>query len=154
MSYSKLRRKFCKTNDSRLYLKGLYTILNTQNKEFKMARVSEIGDYGRIEDFITLAKEGKEVNLGIKLKKQLVTQKVHPEDTEDMKNEVDIYLLTADYFFKVGKDLKLVSKVYMFGTSEESPNALKVSKSIANERLKMDYRRLKDAKITFEEKYF
>jgi hypothetical protein len=119
-----------------------------------MARVSEIGDYGRIEDFITLAKEGKEVNLEIKLKKQLVTQKVHPEDTEDMKDEVDIYLLTADYFFKVGKDLKLVSKVYMFGTSEESPNALKVSKSIANERLKMDYRRLKDAKITFEEKYF
>lgn len=119
-----------------------------------MAKVSEIGDYGRIEDFISLAKEGKKVNLEIELKKQLVTQKVHPGDTEDMKDEVDSYLLTADYVFKVGKDLKLVSKVYMFGSSEEPLDALKVNTSIANARLKMDYRRLKDAKITFEEKYF
>jgi len=119
-----------------------------------MARFSEIGDYGRIEDFIALAKEGKEVNLEIELKKQLVTHKVPPGVTEDMKDEVDMYLLTADYIFKIGKDLKLVSKVYMFGSSEESPDALKVNTSIANARLKMDYQRLRDAKITFKEKYF
>jgi hypothetical protein len=111
-------------------------------------------EFSRIEDFIALAKEGEKVNVEIELKKQLVTQKVPPGVTEDMKDEVDIYLLTADYIFKVEKDLKLVSKVYMFGTSEESPNALKVSTSIANARLEMDYRRLRDAKITFEEKYF
>lgn len=38
-----------------------------------MARVSEIGDYRRIEDFIALAKEGGKVDLEIELKKQLVT---------------------------------------------------------------------------------
>lgn len=119
-----------------------------------MARVSEIGDYSRIEDFIALAKEGEKVDLEIELKKQLVTQKVPPEVTEDMRDEVDMYLLIADYIFKVGKDMKLVSKVYMFGSSEEPPNALKVNANIANARLKMDYQRLKDAKIIFEEKYF
>jgi hypothetical protein len=114
----------------------------------------EIGDYGRIEDFIAIAKGGKAVNLSIELRKQLVTQQVPPGITEDMKDEIDMYLLAADYFFKVGKDMKLVSKVYILGSSEESPDAVKVNASIANARLKMDYRRLRDAKITFEEKYF
>jgi len=114
----------------------------------------ETGDYGRIEDFIALAKEGKIVNLTVELGKKLVSQNVPPGVTEDMKDEVGMYLLTADYFFKVEKDIKLVSKVYILGSSEESPDALKVNASIANVRLKMDYRRLKDAKITFEEKYF
>src|SRR3989304_8418489 len=119
-----------------------------------MEKVSEISNYGRIEDFIALAEGGKEVKLEIELKKQLVAQRVPPGITEDMKDEVDMYLLTADYIFKVGKDMKLVSKVYMFGSSVESPDALKVNTSIANARLKMDYQRLKEAKITFEEKYF
>ena len=119
-----------------------------------MARADEIADYGRIEDFIALAKEGKIVHLTVDLKKKLVAQRVPPGITEDMKDEVDMYLLTADYIFKVGKDMKLVSKVYMFGSSVESPDALKVNTSIANARLKMDYQRLKEAKITFEEKYF
>jgi len=119
-----------------------------------MTRVSEIGDYGRIEDFIALAKEGGKVDLEIELKKQLVTQKVPQGVTEDMKDEIDMYLLTADYIFKVGKDTKLVSKVYVFGSSEEPPDVLKVNSNVANARLKMDYQRLKDTKITFEEKYF
>ena len=119
-----------------------------------MARVSEIGDYRRIEDFIALAKEGGKVDLEIELRKQLVTQKVPQGVTEDMKDEIDMYLLTADYIFKVGKDMKLVSKVYVFGSSEEPPDVIKVNASIANARLKMDYQRLKAARITFEEKYF
>jgi hypothetical protein len=119
-----------------------------------MAEVSEIGDYGRIEDFIALAKGGKGVSLTVELKKRRVAQRVPPGITEDMKGEVEMYLLTVDYFFKVGKDMKLVTKVYMFGSSEESLDALKVNTSIANARLEMDYRRLKDAKIMLEEKYF
>ena len=114
----------------------------------------EMGDYGRIEDFIAIAKGGKAVNLSIELRKQLVTQQVPPGVTEDMKDEVGMYLLIADYFFKIEKDMKLVSKVYILGSSEESPDAFKVNKSIANARLSMDYERLKDAQITFEEKYF
>src|SRR4030042_2734975 len=119
-----------------------------------MAEVSELGDYGRIEDFIALAKGGKEVNVAVELKKRRVAQRVPPGITEDMKGEEEMYLLTADYFFKVGKDMKLVTKVYMFGSSGESPDAIKINKSITNARLKMDYQRLKDAKIPFEEKYF
>ncbi len=114
----------------------------------------EMGDYGRIEDFIAIAKGGKAVNLSIELRKQLVSQQVPPGVTEDMKNEIDMYLLVADYFFKVEKDMKLVSKVYILGSSEESPDAVKVNASIANARLKMDYQRLKNAQIKFEENYF
>ena len=114
----------------------------------------EMGDYGRIEDFIALAKEGKTVNLTVELGKKLVAQKVPPGVTEDMKDEVGMYLLIADYFFKVEKDTKLVSKVYILGSSEESPDAIKINTKIANARLSMDYQRLKDAKIKLEEKYF
>ncbi len=119
-----------------------------------MAGVNEISDLGRIEDFIALAKEGKDVHAAIDLKKQVVAQKVHPDETEDMKGEIDMYLLIADYIFRVGKNAKPVAKVYMFGSSEESPDAAKVNKSIANARLKIDYQRMRDANITFEEKYF
>jgi len=114
----------------------------------------ETGDYGRIEDFIALAKEGKEVNLTVELKKRRVAQRVPLGITEDMKGEVEMYLLTADYIFKAEKDMKLVSKVYILGSSEESPDAIKINTKIANARLSMDYQRLKDARITFEEKYF
>ena len=119
-----------------------------------MASVSEKGDCWRIEDFIALAKKGAKVDLKIELKKRLVTQKVSPDVTEDMKDEMDMYLLVADYIFKVEKDMQLVAKVYMFGSSEEPLDIIKVNSNIANARLKMDYQRLKDAKITFEEKYF
>ena len=108
----------------------------------------------RIEDFIAIAREGKQVNASIELRKHLVSEKVHPGATEEMKGEVDMYLLFGDYTFAVGKDVKKVSKIYMYGSSEESLNDSKVNKSIANERLKMDYKRLSDAKIIFEEKYF
>ncbi len=109
---------------------------------------------GRIEDVIALAKEGKDVNAEVELKKQIVTQKVHPADTEDMKSKIDIYLLVGSYTFWVGKEVRQVSKVYMYGTLEEPPRAFWVNVNIANERLKMDYQRLQDAKIALEEKYF
>ena len=108
----------------------------------------------RIEDFIAFANEGKQVKASIELRKQLVSEKVHPGATEEMKGEVDMYLLFGDYAFTVGKDVKKVSKIYMYGSSEESLNDAKINKSIANERLKMDYKRLLDAKIILEEKFF
>ncbi len=113
-----------------------------------------MAEFLRIEDFIALAKEGKDVTLDIDLRRQLVSQKVHPGDTEEMKGEIDMYLLIADYHFTVGNWKKTVSKIYVSGTVEESLNDAKINKSIANERLKMDYKRLSDARISFEEKYF
>jgi hypothetical protein len=111
-------------------------------------------EFGRIEDVIALAREGKDVHAEVDLRKQLVTQKVHPGDTGDMKSEIDVYLLIGAYTFWVGKEVRQVSKVYVYGFLEEPPGAFWVNVNIANARLKMDYQRLGDAKITFEEKYF
>jgi hypothetical protein len=47
-----------------------------------------------------------------------------------------------------------VPKVYIFGSEEESLTTAKMHKNIANERLKRDYQRLKDATIKIKEKYF
>ncbi len=112
------------------------------------------GKIGRIEDFIDLAKEGKDVHVEIELEKQVVAQKVHPGDTADMKREIDMYLLIGAYTFRVGKDVKQVSKVYVYGSLDEPPGIFMVNTNIANARLKMDYKRLRDANIKVEEKYF
>lgn len=111
-------------------------------------------EFGRIEDFIAFAREGKNVHAEVDLRKQVVTQKVHPGDTEDLKTEIDVYLLIGAYTFWIEKEVRQVSKVYMYGSLEEPPNVFWTNVNIANARLKMDYQRLKDAKMTFEEKYF
>jgi len=119
-----------------------------------MSGISEISEANRIEDFIALAKEGKQVDVSVKLRKQTVSQKLHPEETADMKTAIDMHILFGDYTFTVGENVKKISKSYMFGSAEESLNDAKVDKNIANERLKMDYKRLKEARIVFEEKFF
>ncbi len=119
-----------------------------------MVNIFERGELLRIEDFIALAKEGKDVKAGVDLRKQVVSQKVHPGETEEMKAELDIYLLLANYSFTVGNWKKAVSKVYVYGSTAEPLNDTKVNTSIANERLKMDYKRMHDVNIAFEEKYF
>jgi len=111
------------------------------------------GELRRIEDFIDLARKGKDVHLEIELKKQVVSEKLHT-DTEEEKKEIDMYLLIGNYMFTVGGNVNKVLKVYVYGSEEESLHTLKINKYIANERLKMDYKRLKDADIKFEEKYF
>jgi len=118
-----------------------------------MAEALEKGEL-RLEDFISLAMEGKKVNASVELKKQVVTQKVHPADTEEMKAEIEMYLLLGEYTFNVGGKTHKVSKIYVFGTMEEPLTSSRENKNIANARLKMDYKRLADSKIIFEEKYF
>jgi len=119
-----------------------------------MTKGSEINTCNRIEDFIALSELGNKVSATVELRKQLVTQKVHPEETDEMKSEIDMYLLFVDYTFAVGTNTKKVSKSYMYSSTVESLNDSKIDKNIANERLKMDYKRLKSAKIEIEEKYF
>jgi len=120
-----------------------------------MAGVSDVSKMNRLEDFIALAKQGEKVRAEIKLRKEVVKQRIHPEDTDDMKAEMDMYLLIGDYLCQAGGQITAtISKAYVFGSAEESLTEAAVNKSIGNERLKMDYRRLKDANIVFEEKYF
>ncbi|MBM4128668.1 MAG: hypothetical protein FJ243_00955 [Nitrospira sp.] len=108
----------------------------------------------RLEDFIILAKEGRKVEADVELKKVQIVQKVHPEETEEMRDEVDAYLLSGEYTFQTEGERFKVSKIYIMGSSLESLDMARVNKSIANDRLKMDYKRLGDAGILFEPKYF
>jgi hypothetical protein len=119
-----------------------------------MVEVSGESELQRIEDFIALANEGKDVNAIINLRQEFISRRMHPGDTEKLKGAIDIYLLFGDYTFKIGDWGKVVSKVYMYGSTGESLDNTKINMSIANERLKLDYQRLKDANIHFEEKYF
>jgi len=119
-----------------------------------MAERFEKGEMLRLEDFMSLAREGKDVKLSVSLSKQTFAQKVHPGDTEEMRAELDMYMLLADYSFNVGSWVKKVSKIYVAGAVGEPLNAGRQNVHVANERLRMDYKRLKEAYIKFEEQYF
>jgi hypothetical protein len=119
-----------------------------------MTEVYSKTGYTRLEDVVHLARAGKDVKVEVTLRKEIVAQKVHPEETETMKGEMNMCLLIGDYTCRVGDAEMNVSKVYMYYSAEERKEASRVDRNIANERLKMDYKRLKDAKIEFEEKFF
>jgi hypothetical protein len=119
-----------------------------------MAPEAEAGKFQRLEDFIALAKQGKKVKATIALRKQLVQEKVHREETADMSEAVGMYLLLGDFMLTGGGESGTISKVYAFGSTQEPLDSARVNTSVANERLKMDYRRLKDSGIAFDEKFF
>jgi hypothetical protein len=84
----------------------------------------------------------------------VVPQKVHPEQTTDLRDEIGMYLLLADFTLTAEGESSVVTKVYAFGAQGEPLEHARVSRSIATARLKMDYKRLKDANIAVDEKYF
>lgn len=108
----------------------------------------------RLEDYVVLARQGKRVQVDVKLRKQVVQQKVHPEETTDTRAEIGMYLLLADFTFTAEDESCVVTKVYAFGAQGEPLDSSNVSRSIATARLKMDYKRLKDANIAVDEKCF
>ena len=119
-----------------------------------MVTIFEQDELVMLEDFIGLAKDGEDVRVSVELRKQYIPVKVHPAHTEEGKSETESYLLIGDFTCSVGEEVQKVPKVYMFGSAEESLHSAKMHKNIANERLKRDYRRLREAKIKVEEKYF
>jgi hypothetical protein len=108
----------------------------------------------RLENFISLTRKGEKVDLTITLNKQIFTRKFDPYTMGDSEDEIDMYMLSADYLFVVAGETKEVTKYYVSGIEGESLVATKDNISIANERLKMDYDRLKKAKIVFLEKFW
>ena len=52
-----------------------------------MDKFLEKSNFRRLEDFMALAKEEKKVHLSIEVRKQLVTEKVHPIDTLEQKGK-------------------------------------------------------------------
>ena len=119
-----------------------------------MTGTPEISKFARLEDFIALAATGQKVKVLVQLREQAVTQKVHPEESEEMKQEMEMYILFGDFTFKVGDEKATLSKSYVYGSHKESLNDRKINKNIANERLKTDYKRMREAKIEFEEQLF
>lgn len=119
-----------------------------------MAPFFEKGELLMLEDFIRLAKEGKTVEVKVELRKQSITQKVQAAGREEREAELDAYLLVGDYTCTVEGEVYEVPKVYIYGSAEESLRTASMKTNITNERLRRDYRRLKNAKIKIEEKYF
>jgi len=111
-------------------------------------------EFARLEDFIHLAEQGKDVQVQIELRRQAIKQKVHHGETEHGEGEIDAYLLIGDYAFRMEGDRYKVSKIYMLGSAEEPAEGARLNSNIANERLKMDYQRLTGAGITFSAKHF
>jgi hypothetical protein len=108
----------------------------------------------RLAYFIDRAKSGKKVTVEIVLREQAVEWPAHPDETDDMTGITRTYLLLADYICECEDEVGTISKIYVYGFAAEPAASRKVNTSVANERLKMDYQRLKDASIMFEEKYF
>ncbi len=110
--------------------------------------------YNRLEDFISLAKSGEEIDLTVSLNKQLFTRKFYSSKSGDAEDEIDMYILSADYIFIARGVQTEVTKLYASGIEGESSDSTIRNIHIANERLKMDYKRLKDAHIIFAEKFW
>jgi hypothetical protein len=73
---------------------------------------------------------------------------------EGMKEDMDMYLLVANYSFNVGKEIGKVSKIYGSGIVAEPQDVAKQNSFIANRRLDIDYKRLEGSHIKFDKKYW
>jgi hypothetical protein len=116
--------------------------------------MTEHSMFSRLEDFISLARKGEEVALTITLNKQILTRKFEPYTVGEPEDEIDTYIFSADYVFLVEGKTHEVTKLYAFGVEGEPLNITKRNITVANERLKMDYARLREANIGFEEKFW
>lgn len=119
-----------------------------------MSASADYAEYGRIQDFIAFARTGAKIRASVTLSRQLVTNKVHPGSHEEMKSEVDMFLYTAVYAFRIGDEDRSVAKVYMVSSTEENADQMRIDTSIANQRLKVDYDRLKEVGIVIKEQLF
>jgi hypothetical protein len=109
----------------------------------------------RLEDLIGLAISRNKGQFKVNLRKEIVKERILPEESDNLKVERDWYLLMADFsIVGLGDKRRIVTKVYAFGDADETDMEEQVIRIIANERLKMDYQRLRDAGIEYEEKFF
>ena len=104
--------------------------------------------------FIDRARRGKKVAVEIVLRKQFVDWRGHPDETDDGTGITRTYLLIGDYIGECEDEVSTISKIYVYGFEKEPAAVRKANTFVANQRLKMDYERLKDAGIMFEEKNF
>ena len=116
---------------------------------------SKKGYMERLEDLIALAISRNKGQFEPKLRKEIVKQDTLAEEADKQKAVKNWYLLMADFALTgSGGEIRTVTKVYAFGDINESGAEEEVIRSIANERLKLDYQRFRDAGIEYLEKRF
>ena len=117
---------------------------------------SKKGYMERLEDLIALAISRNKGQFEVKLRKEIVKQDTLAEEADKQKAGKNWYLLMADFALagSGGGKIRRVTKVYAFGDINETGAEEMVIRSIANERLKMDYQRFRDAGIKYQEKRF
>lgn len=103
----------------------------------------------RIEDFISLAKEGEKVTININLRIEKILR-----PGNQCKDQINGYLFIGDLTFSLNRKPYTISKVYSLSYLTNEPNDLHVDRQIANARLKMDYGRLQQGGLHVQEKYF
>ena len=106
----------------------------------------------RLEDLIKLSLSGKTVRIEVKIFQKIVNEVSRSESTNDTNIPTKMSLLMADFRSVGGPEM--VRKVYAICPLNEDEVYAKKTRQLANQRLKMDYTRLKEANIIFEEKYF
>jgi hypothetical protein len=116
---------------------------------------SKKGYMERLEDLIALAISRNKGQFEVNLRKEIVKQETLPGEADKQKAGKNWYLLMADFALTgSGGQIRTATKVYAFGDIHESGAEEEVIRSIANERLKMDYQRFRDAGIEYQEKRF
>lgn len=110
----------------------------------------------RLDDFLELAQTGQTVHLRIAVYQKLIKQVSQSGATDDIDIEMDMRLLMADFMPISAAQSKpaMVTKVYAICPVNESEIEAKITLHIANERLKVDFNRLREANIQFEETFF
>jgi hypothetical protein len=116
--------------------------------------MAEQSIFSRLEDFISLAGKGEGIDLTVTLTQQVFTRKFDPYTMGDPEDEIDLYILSANYVFVAKGKTTEIKKFYVSGIEGESLDMKKQHLYVANERLRMDYKRLKEAHIVFDEKYW
>ena len=117
--------------------------------EYKSKRKS---DLHRLEDFISLSKQGETISLDVHLRIESILRQ--HEQCEGSKEQIDGHLFIGDFQFYIKSKMYTVSKVYSLTYLTNDPDDLHVDRQIANARLKMDYNRLQKAGINVQEMYF
>jgi len=111
---------------------------------------------GRLDDYINLARTGKSIRLQVRLYRKWFKEVSQSNATDDLDVEMDKCLLMAD-FTPIQAEAGMpqsVSKAYMISPINESEIDDKTTRHIANERLRMDFARLKEADIFINERFF
>ncbi len=116
---------------------------------------SKKGYMERLEDLIALAISRNKGRFEANLRKEIVKQDSLAEKADKQKARKNWYLLMIDFaLVGSGGENRTVTKVYAFGDINETGAEEKVILNIANERLRMDYQRFRDAGIEYQEKFF